>query len=94
MQPSTAQGCLYAMHVRDEFIKVGKSRDVLRRSVQLCARVLRVWPELAHLVPAVHRLLEQFTVSREVFDCPLSVVELVVEHAGALDAYVKVRPAA
>ena len=56
------------MRVRDGYIKVGRSCKVLRRSMQLCARVLRVWPGEAHLEPAVHRHLEQFTVSREVFD--------------------------
>ena len=53
--------------------------------MQLCARVLRVWPDLGHLEPAVHWLPEQFMVSREVFVCPLAVVELVVEHARALE---------
>ena len=77
------------MRVRDGHIKVGKSCSVLRRSMQLCARVLRVWPGLGHLEPSAHRLLETFAAPREVFDRPLEAVELVVEHARPLDAYVK-----
>jgi hypothetical protein len=89
MQASSAPGSLYAMRVGVGFIKVGRSSDVPRRSRQLCARVLRVWPGLGYLEPSVHRFLERFRVSREVFDCPLEAVELVVEHAWTLDAYIK-----
>ena len=45
-------------------VRHARSRDVLRRSMQLCAQALRVWPDQGHLEPAV--------------DCPLQVVELVV----------------
>ena len=62
---------LYAMSVHDSLIKVGRSHDVPRRSRQLCARVLRIWPGLGHLEAQVHRLLDDYVVTREVFCCPL-----------------------
>ena len=40
---------LYCMRVRDGLVKIGRSHDVQRRSKELCARVLRVWPGLGHL---------------------------------------------
>ena len=80
---------LYAMRTLTGHLKVGRSCNVFRRSKQLSADVIRVWPGLGRLEPSIHRLLGEFQVSREVFDCPLAAVEHVVEHITQLDAYIK-----
>ena len=80
---------LYAMRTLSGHLKVGRSNDVPRRSRQLSADVIRVWPGLGRLEPSIHRLLGEFQVSREVFDCPLAAVEHVVEHVQVLDKYIK-----
>jgi hypothetical protein len=80
---------LYAMRALGGLLKVGRSCDVTRRSRQLSADVIRVWLGLGRLEPSIHRLLEDFRVSREVFDCPLEVVEFVVGHVQSLDVYIK-----
>ena len=84
------QQSLYAMRTLDGHLKVGRSSDVHRRCRELSATgVLREWPRLGRLEPLVHRLLEEFQVSREVFDCPLEAVEAVVTHARSMGAYIK-----
>ena len=76
------------MAVHDSRIKVGRSHDFPRRSWQLCARVLRIWPGLGHLEAQVHRLLDEFVVTREVFCCPPEAVDLVVDHSKLMDDYI------
>jgi len=84
------QQSLYAMRTLAGHLKVGRSNDVHKRSKQLSADVIRVWPGLGRLEPSVHRHLEDVQVSREIFACPLEAVEFVVEHVKAVDLYVKV----
>ena len=76
---------LYAMRTLEGRLKVGRSNNVPRRCRQLSADVIRTWPGLGRLEPSVHRLLGDFQVAREVFDCPLSAVEFVVERLQELD---------
>ena len=77
---------LYAMRTLGGLLKVGRSCNVHRRSRQLSADVIRAWPGLGRLEPPIHRLLGDFQISREVFDCPLEAVEYVVGHIQALDS--------
>ena len=83
------QQSLNAMRTLAGHLKVGRSNDVHKRSKQLSADVIRVWPGLGRLEPTVHRHLDEFQVSREVFACPLEAVDLVIDHVKAVDVYIK-----
>ena len=72
------------------YLKVGRSNNVSRRCRELSAEVVGVWTGLGRLEPTIHRHLEDFRVSREVFDCPFEAIALVVCRVEAMDHSIKV----